>query len=87
MILTLYSALVRPHLDNQFWSPQHKKDTELLEQVQRRATEMIRELECLSCEDRLREIVLFSLEKAQRRSSSDLPVPEGNLQESWGGTF
>ena len=58
VILSLYSVLVRFHLEDcvQMWSPQYRTDVNLLEHIQRWATKMIQGVEHLLCEDRLKEL-------------------------------
>lgn len=58
MTLLLYSALVWPRLECcvQFWVPECKRGMDTLERAEERPTKMIKGLEHLCCEERLREM-------------------------------
>lgn len=58
---------MRAHLQFciQIWGAYHKKNIDVLEGVQRRATKMIRGLEHLSYKDRLQEMGLFGMKKSR----------------------
>ncbi|MCP3851727.1 MAG: hypothetical protein GY694_16045, partial [Gammaproteobacteria bacterium] len=83
---TLYKSLVRPILEygQPVWAPFLKRQTKLIENVQRRATKLISDIKHLPYEDRLADLQLPSLK--YRRLRGDLIqtfniISKGNDQE------
>ena len=66
----LYKAIVRPHLEyaSCVWCPHLKKDKDLIEQVQRRATRLVPETKGLSYNNRLIELQLPTLNFRRQRT-------------------
>lgn len=83
MTVPLCLALVRPHLKScdQFWAPYDKEHTEVLEQVQRRAMELVKGLEHRTYRKQLKELGVFKL----LREAADGPYYSLQLFESYQG--
>ncbi|KAJ7423656.1 hypothetical protein WISP_33033 [Willisornis vidua] len=82
VILPLYSALVKPHLECciHLWSTQHEKDMDVSEQVQKRVTKTSRVQEHLCSEGKHRQLGLFRLVKRRHWETEALLDSDSNLQ-------
>ena len=69
LIIPLYKTIVRPHLEYciQAWRPYRKKDIDILERVQRRATKIMQKFRNISYEMCLKECGLTTLETRRLR--------------------
>ncbi|KAK4826410.1 hypothetical protein QYF61_008943 [Mycteria americana] len=87
VIVPLSSAQVRLLFDYcvQFWAPHYKRDIEVLEPVQRRATKLVKGLEHKSSEERLKElgevgVGLFSQVTRDRTRGNGLKLCQGRFR-------
>lgn len=70
--LKLYKSIVRPHVEygNIIWHPLYSSQSKCIEQIQRRATKLLRECRGLTYMERLNYLHLHSLQG--RRARGDL---------------
>lgn len=70
MFATLYKSIVCPHLEygNNIWSVMYKKEAIQIENVQRRATKLVKNIQHRSYSDLLRYLGLPSLQYRRLRS-------------------
>ena len=85
LIIPLYKAIVRPHLEYciQAWNPHPRKDVDMLEKIQRRATKLIPELRDLTYEERLKECGLTTLETRRLRGDQIEVFKILNRYDDW----
>ena len=69
MFVVLYKSIIRPTLEygNLIWSPLFKRQSILIENVQRRATKLLQNLVTMSYEERLTFLKLPSLKYRRKR--------------------
>ena len=70
-MLQIYKVFVRPHLEYAVsaWSPWHRKDAEILEKIQRRATRRISDVRG-TYPQRLQQLGLTTLEERRERGDA-----------------
>ena len=90
LIIPLYKTIVRSHLGYciRAWRPYRKKDIDMLERVQRRATKIIQKLRNIIYEMRLKECGLTTLETRRLRGDKiEVKVKEQRTTREHGITL